>query len=283
MAIDTIGVNALATGSITSAKIADGTIIAADVADGSVTTVKLADDAVTSAKLGASAVDATALANNAVTTAKVLDGAVTQAKTTSVGGLIKLSTVEVAAGSATDYAFNFTNIFSSTYHNYFFTFTVATNETSSSAHHMYCQFGNGGTYVTASNACRGGSSNFQLGSNAHVAYGEQNYHSTQGIHQLNGTLVSTENGMFTGTGIITNPFDSNYPVQVQTKCIMQYLSTEVNSWGEEGYSREDNGDKASYTDVRFGVIVGNSQYTAVASNAARRDTYGHMTFYGMLK
>ena len=74
---------------------------------------------------------------------------------------------------------------------------------------MYCQFGNGGTYVTASNAVRGGSSNFQLVQTDSV-HGEQRYHSTQGIHQLNGTLVNTENGMFTGTGIITNPFDSYY-------------------------------------------------------------------------
>ena len=85
MAIDTLGANALATGSVTSAKIADGAVVAADVADGSVTTAKLADDAVTSAKLGASAVDTTAIASNAVTTAKVSDGAVTQVKTTGVG------------------------------------------------------------------------------------------------------------------------------------------------------------------------------------------------------
>ena len=249
----------------------DSTVAAGDVADGSITTAKLAADAVTAAKL----------ADNAVVTANITDGAITQAKTTAVGGLVKLSTVEVAAGSAVDYPFNFTNIFSSTYHNYFFTFTIATNELTAQ-NHLYCQFGNGGTYVTASNAVRGGSSNFQLVDTTAV-YGEQRYHSTQGIHQINGTLTNTENGMFTGTGIITNPFDSYYPVQVQTKCIMQYFSTEANSWGEEGYSREDNGDKASYTDVRFGVIAGASNFTAVASNAARRNTYGHMTFYGMLK
>ena len=137
-----------------------------------------------------------------------------------------------------------------------------------------------GTYVTASNAVRGISSNLQTISGG--VYGYQRYHSTQGIHQLNGTLNSTENGMFTGTGIITNPFSSYYPVQVQTKCIMQYFSTEANSWGEEGFSREDNGDKASYTDVRFGIIQGNSSFTAVASNATRRVAYGHMTIYGMV-
>jgi len=60
MAIDTLGANALASNSITTAKIAAdavtsakipaGAVVASDVADGSVTTAKLADNAVTSAK-----------------------------------------------------------------------------------------------------------------------------------------------------------------------------------------------------------------------------------------
>ena len=201
---------------------------------------------------------------------------------TGAGSLVKLAHTTVAVGSATDYAFNFTNVFSSTYNNYFFTFTIATNQTGGAGigQHLYCQFGNSGTYVTASNAVRGASSNLQTQTSA--VYGFQRYLSTQGIHLLAGTLTVTENGMFSGTGIITNPFDSYYPVQVQTKCIMQYFSTETSSWGEEGYSREDNGDKASYTDVRFGVMNGDSGYNAVASSNVRRDTYGHMTIYGMV-
>ena len=60
MAIDTLGANALASDSVTSAKIADDAVTAAkipagavvaDIADGGITTAKLADDAVTSAKL----------------------------------------------------------------------------------------------------------------------------------------------------------------------------------------------------------------------------------------
>tara|TARA_B100000927_G_scaffold17626_1_gene13582 strand:+ start:518 stop:1312 length:795 start_codon:yes stop_codon:yes gene_type:complete len=200
---------------------------------------------------------------------------------TDVGSMVKLAHTTVAPGSAVDYPFNFTSVFSSTYNNYFFTFTIATGATGVNGQHFYCQFGNGGTYVTASNAVRGGSTNFQLTSGT-VTYGSQNYLSVAGIHQLNGTLTTTENGMFTGTGVITNPFSSYYPVQVQTKCIMQYFSTEANSWGEEGYSREDNGDKASYTDVRFGIIQGNSAFSGVGSNATRRVSYGHMTIYGMV-
>tara|TARA_B100000123_G_scaffold92510_1_gene67223 strand:- start:557 stop:1135 length:579 start_codon:yes stop_codon:yes gene_type:complete len=71
MAIDTLGANALASNSVTSAKIADdavtsakipaGAVVASDVADGSVTTAKLADGGVSTAKL----------ADNAVTGAKL--------------------------------------------------------------------------------------------------------------------------------------------------------------------------------------------------------------------
>jgi hypothetical protein len=60
MAIDTLGANALASNSVTTAKIANdavtgakipaNAVVAADIADGSVTTAKLADNAVTSAK-----------------------------------------------------------------------------------------------------------------------------------------------------------------------------------------------------------------------------------------
>ena len=60
MAIDTLGANALASDSVTTAKIADDAVTAAkipagavvaDIADGSITTAKIADDAVTGAKI----------------------------------------------------------------------------------------------------------------------------------------------------------------------------------------------------------------------------------------
>ena len=60
MAIDTLGANALASNSVTTAKIANDAVtgakipadavVAADIADGSITTAKLADNSVTSAK-----------------------------------------------------------------------------------------------------------------------------------------------------------------------------------------------------------------------------------------
>ena len=71
MAIDTLGANALASNSVTTAKIAAdavtsakipaGAVVASDVADGSITTAKIAADAVTSAKIASNAVGSDAV------------------------------------------------------------------------------------------------------------------------------------------------------------------------------------------------------------------------------
>ena len=70
MAIDTLGANALASNSVTSAK------IAADA----ITTAKIANDAVTGAKIPADAVVAADIADGSITTAKLAADAVTTAK-----------------------------------------------------------------------------------------------------------------------------------------------------------------------------------------------------------
>ena len=71
MAIDTLGANALASNSVTTAKVADDAITSAKVAAGAVAVADIADGSITTAKL----------ADNAVTTAKIVDSAVTQPKT----------------------------------------------------------------------------------------------------------------------------------------------------------------------------------------------------------
>ena len=199
------------------------------------------------------------------------------------GSLVKLAHTTLTAAQTATYPFNFTNIFSSTYKHYFFTFTIASGPgtTGAGTTTLYCQFGNGGTYVTASNACRGSSINSQVTQNTVAS---QYYTSTTGIHQLLGTLSGSENGQFTGTGIIANPFDNYYPVHVNVgPCMMQYFTTDVHSWQMSGASREDNADKASYTDVRFGLLYGQASGTDITNSAGRRTAYGHMTIYGMVE
>ena len=99
MAIDTLGANALASNSVTTAKIANDAVtgakipadavVAADIADGSVTTAKLAADAVTSAKI----------ADDGVTSAK-LDTNIAVAGTLGVTGATTLSST-LASGAIT--------------------------------------------------------------------------------------------------------------------------------------------------------------------------------------
>ena len=242
--------------------------------DGTVTSGKIATGAVTNAKI------ASGISSSKLTGAlPALDGSAL----TGAGSMVKLAHTTVASGSAADYPFNFTNVFSSTYDMYYVAFSVVSNQLSGSQSTLYFQMGNGGTYVTASNAVRGAMQYLQLNGSTSV-YDGQRYYSTTGIHQTNGTLTSTENGMFSGTAIIANPFDSQFPVNIMTKIIMQYLSTEANSYGEEGYSREDVGDKASYTDFRMGIILnGNASAGDLSSGSARRDSYGHVTVYGLVK
>ena len=270
------------------------TIKSTAVLDGAIATADIADDAVTQAKVAASAIGTTELAGSipdskiAAMAASKLTGAMPAlngSALTNVTGasLVKLSTVTVASGSATDYAFNFTSVFSDTYDDYLFNFNIITNETSHNGNAMYAQFGNGGTYVTSGNACRGSQAYNQF-STGTLSASNQYYLSTQGIHQLLGTLVSSENGIFAGTGIIRNVRDSAQPTQIMIpSAIMQYTSNEANSYFESGGSREDNGDKAAYTDIRFGVIIGGPSGTDVASNADRRNVYGTVTIYGMVK
>lgn len=195
--------------------------------------------------------------------------------------LVKLSTVTVASGSATDYAFNFTNVFSDTYDDYFFNFNIQTNETSHNGNAMYAQFGNGGTYVTSGNACRGAQMYNQVTS---AAVGKQYYYSTTGIHQVLGTLIGSENGIFAGTGVIKNVRESARPTSIVIpQAIMQYTSNESNTYFENGGSREDNGDQGAYTDVRFGVIIGAAAGSDVTNSADRRNVFGQVTIYGIVK
>ncbi len=243
-------------------------------ADGTISSAKIISGAVTDAKIAG-------MSSSKLTGAlPALDGSAL----TGAGSMVKLAHTTVASGSAGDYPFNFTNVFSSTYDMYLVAFTVASNQTGVAGigNALYFQFGNGGTYVTASNACRGAMQYLHLNNTA-VSYAGHKYYSSTGIHQVNGTLTNTEDGIFSGTALIADPFDSQFPVNIMTKIIMQYTSLETGSYGEEGYSREDNGDKASYTDFRMGIIAGNSGGSDISYTAPRRNAYGHVTVYGLVK
>ena len=104
MAIDTLGANALASNSVTTAKIAAdavtsakipaGAVVASDVADGSVTTAKIAASQVTNAKIANSTLDLTAKVTGALPVANggtaltsgFLNGGIVQSSAVSTSG-----------------------------------------------------------------------------------------------------------------------------------------------------------------------------------------------------
>ena len=98
MAIDTLGANALASNSVTTAKIADGAVVAADVADGSVTTAKIADDAITQALIAAGAVGNTEVASG-VSASKVTTGTLPVAQIPA-GAVIQVKSATYSATTA---------------------------------------------------------------------------------------------------------------------------------------------------------------------------------------
>ena len=77
MAIDTLGANALASNSVTTAKIVDDAVTSAKIPAGAVVVGDIADGSITTAKLAADAVTAAKLADNAVVTANIASGAIT--------------------------------------------------------------------------------------------------------------------------------------------------------------------------------------------------------------
>ena len=105
MAIDTLGANALASDSVTTAKIVDdavtsakipaGAVVAADVADGSITTAKLADDAVTGGKL-ANDISISTTGNIATTGSGTITsaGLITASGSVAVGGTGAANTLD---------------------------------------------------------------------------------------------------------------------------------------------------------------------------------------------
>ena len=105
MAIDTLGANALASNSVTTAKIVNdavtsakipaGAVVAADVADGSITTAKLADDAVTGGKL-ANDISISTTGNIATTGSGTITsaGLITASGSVAVGGTGAANTLD---------------------------------------------------------------------------------------------------------------------------------------------------------------------------------------------
>ena len=211
------------------------------------------------------------------------DGAGNLSWVSNNSGLVKLATIEVAEGSASTTAFHFNNVFSSTYSDYIAYFDI--RKTAVAPTHLCCQFGKGGggSVITSNFYARGTSNHHQAGTS-----NESQIHmiSSDGIFQLNGTVDGSTSGYgFKGTAHIIDPYNNNTSngVAVLTEIFMQYHTTNANKWREEGGCMGDHGEQSNLTDIRFGIVSGDSSSNNVTSSATFAPVYGRCSIYGVVK
>ena len=198
-------------------------------------------------------------------------------------GLNKLATIEVAEGSASTTAFHFNNVFSSTYSDYIAYFDI--RKTAVAPTHFCCQFGKGGggSVITSNFYARGTCHFHQL---AQANEGQLEWLSSQGVFQLNGTVDGSTNGFgFKGTAHITDPYNNNSSngVGILTEVIMQYHTTNGDKWREEGAAMGDHGEQSNLTDIRFGIVAGDTSANNVLASATFAPVYGRCSIYGVIK
>ena len=202
---------------------------------------------------------------------------------TDTNGFVKLATIEVAQGSASTTAFHFNNVFSSTYSDYRAYFDI--RKTAVSPTHFCCQFGKGGggSVITSNFYARGTSSYHQVGTST---AGQSTFISSEGVFQLNGTVDGAHNGYgFKGFAHIIDPYNNSTSngVCVNTEIMMQYHTNNANKWREEGGCMGDHGEQSNLTDIRWGIVNGNSSGGNVTSSATFAPVYGRCSIYGVVK
>ena len=198
-------------------------------------------------------------------------------------GLNKLATIEVAEGSASTTGFHFNNVFSSTYSDYIAYFDI--RKTAVAPNVFCCQFGKGGggSVITSNFYARGTCHFHQL---AQANEGQLEWLSSQGVFQLNGTVDGSTNGFgFKGTAHITDPYNNNSSngVGILTEVIMQYHTTNGDKWREEGAAMGDHGEQSNLTDIRFGIVAGDTSANNVLASATFAPVYGRCSIYGVIK
>ena len=212
------------------------------------------------------------------------DGAGNLSWVSNNSGLVKLATIEVVQGSASTTAFHFNSVFSSTYTDYMAYFDI--RKTAVNPEVFCCQFGKGGggSVITSNFYARGTSSYHQAGTGNS---GQSVFISSDGIFQLNGTVDGASNGYgFKGFAHIIDPYNNNTSngVCVNTEIMMQYHNNNNGQkWREEGGCMGDHGEQSNLTDIRWGIVDGNSSAGNVTSSATFAPVYGRCSIYGVQK
>ena len=189
-------------------------------------------------------------------------------------GLVLLETKEVTSGNASNSAFVFSNIFSSTYDFYVCKYDI--KRTGTSGNMLIAQFGLlGNGTIDFTHTARGSMNYNELAANNQ---GHQYYYSTVGLHQLMGTLGSDANAGFRGTMDIIQP-QSNM-LTIVNHGVMHYGATNQR-WLENSASASDTGI-TSMTCFKIAFANGNTTGGNLTSTVGV-DVYGTVSMFGVRK
>ncbi len=189
-------------------------------------------------------------------------------------GLQLLETKEVTSSNASNNAFLFTNIFSSTYDFYVCKYDIRRDGTTGNT--FIAQFGHQGDgTIDFSHTARGSMNYNELAANNQ---GHQYYYSTVGLHQLMGTLGSDANAGFRGTMDIIQP-QSNM-LTIINHGLMHYGATNQR-WLENSASASHQGS-SSMTCFKLAFADGHTTGGNLTSTTGV-SVYGTVSMFGVKK
>ena len=144
------------------------------------------------------------------------------------------------------------------------------------------QFGNtgNGSVITSGITALGSNRYEELGTSG--GSGKQQYNSSTGLFQLNGTL-SSGGGIqgFGGVMHITEPTATDRAVFITTDVIMSQGSNN-DKWREMGGASHNDNEATAFTDLRITIVAGNSGGSDVdATSTSYGTVYGHASIYGV--
>ena len=187
-------------------------------------------------------------------------------------GFELLETKEVTSGNASNNAFLFTNIFSSTYDFYFCKYDIKRPGTSGNM--LIAQFGHQGNGTIDFSHTARGSMNYNEVANDNQ--GHQYYYSTVGLHQLMGTLDSVANSGFRGTMDIIQPHSSM--LTIVNHGLMHHTGTNK-KWLENSASAGDSGH-SNMTCFKVAFANGNGAGSNLTSTTGV-SVYGIVSIFGV--
>ena len=114
--------------------------------------------------------------------------------------------------------------------------------------------------------------------------GKSVYQSTDGVHQLAGTISSSGNGNYRGIARIHNTLSTTTANQITGNLVMNQQDTsDVDSvWRETFVSADESNDlSGTSTDILFGIIQGAGDATNISFSATQAPVFGTVSIFGI--